>query len=190
MAVHCDRLCIGVALFAVLSRRNAGLQRMRVRAVGEKGIRTRCLVYPWSLTDYLPIFSLRTLCLSAKDKTTTRTTRDNKKVVFGCLSCLLYKEQGRGGTRFVASVPMRRVGTRALPHDRRRPTSDSRHAVATKRDPPALSSAPLRETKDRLHDSRMRPFHARRGLPKLDAGTSPCNEVVSPSFPTRPRSRP
>ena len=149
--MHCDRLCIGVALFAVLSRRNAGLQRMRVRAVGEKGIRTRCLVYPWSLTDYLPIFSLRALCLSAKDKTTTRTTRDNKKVVFGCLSCLLYKEQGRGGTRFVASVPMRRVGTRALPHDRRHPTSDTRSRRGA-----TLPPVPLREIKDGLHDSRMR----------------------------------
>ena len=122
---------------------------MRVRAVGEKGIRTRCLVYPWSLTDYLPIFSLRALCLSAKDKTTTRTTRDNKKVVFGCLSCLLYKEQGRGGTRFVASVPMRRVGTRALPHDRRHPTSDTRSRRGA-----TLPPFPPRETKDGRDEAR------------------------------------
>ena len=52
-------------------------------------------------------------------------------------------ENGRG-TRFVASVLMRRVGTRALPHDRRHPTSDSHRSVATGRAPPALSSASLR----------------------------------------------
>ena len=40
------------------------------------------------------------------------------------------------------------------PHDRRYPTFDSRHSVATGRDPPAFSSASLRETKTTPRDYR------------------------------------
>ena len=60
---------------------------------------------------------------------------------FLCVSTLRQKTEG--WTRPPASV-LRRVWTRALPHDRRHPTSDSRHSVATGCDPPALSSASLR----------------------------------------------